>query len=84
VLEIVASAPEGFVVTSLDGRICLRPGVPGSGAASPPRQQARNEPWTAGWAARSGLRLLTAQLREHGALRLFATQLRGEYGSSTM
>jgi transcriptional regulator PpsR len=27
--------------------------------------------------------LLTAQLREHGSLRLFATQMRGEYGSSS-
>ena len=47
-------------------------------------EQARNESLER-WLGRPGVdfNLLTAQLREHGSLRLFATQLRGEYGSST-
>ena len=82
VLEIVASAPEGFVVTSLDGRIIFanRAFLDLSQLAT--EEQARNEPIER-WLGRPGVdfNLLTAQLREHGALRLFATQLRGEYGS---
>jgi transcriptional regulator PpsR len=37
------------------------------------------------WLGRPGVdfNLLTAHLREHGVLRLFATTLRGEYGSTT-
>ena len=47
-------------------------------------EQARNEPIER-WLGRPGVdfSLLTAQLREHGTLRLFATQLRGEYGSNS-
>jgi transcriptional regulator PpsR len=47
-------------------------------------EQARNE-LLERWLGRPGVdfNLLTAQLREHGSLRLFATQLRGEYGSSS-
>ena len=84
VLEIVASAPEGFVVTNLDGRIifCNRAFLDLVQLAT--EEQARNEPIER-WLGRPGVDfgLLTAQLREHGTLRLFATQLRGEYGSSS-
>ena len=47
-------------------------------------EQARNESLER-WLGRPGVdfNLLTAQLREHGSLRLFATQLRGEFGSSS-
>ena len=84
VLEIVASAPEGFVVTSLDGRILFANRAFLDLVQLATEEQARNEPLDR-WLGRPGVdfSLLTAQLREHGALRLFATQLRGEYGSSS-
>ena len=84
VLEIVASAPEGFVVTSLDGRILFANRAFLDLVQLATEEQARNEPLER-WLGRPGVdfNLLTAQLREHGTLRLFATQLRGEYGSSS-
>jgi transcriptional regulator PpsR len=84
VLEIVASAPEGFVVTALDGRILFANRAFLDLVQLATEEQARNEPIER-WLGRPGVdfNLLTAQLREHGALRLFATQLRGEYGSSS-
>ncbi len=84
VLEIVASAPEGFVVTNLDGRILFTNRAFLDLVQLATEEQARNEPLER-WLGRPGVdfNLLTAQLREHGALRLFATQLRGEYGSSS-
>jgi transcriptional regulator PpsR len=84
VLEIVASAPEGFVVTSLDGRILFANRAFLDLVQLATEEQSRNEPIER-WLGRPGVdfNLLTAQLREHGALRLFATQLRGEYGSSS-
>jgi transcriptional regulator PpsR len=84
VLEIVASAPEGFVVTDLDGRILFANRAFLDLVQLATEEQARNESLER-WLGRPGVdfNLLTAQLREHGALRLFATQLRGEYGSNT-
>jgi len=84
VLEIVASAPEGFVVTTLDGRISFANRAFLDLVQLATEEQARNEPLER-WLGRPGVdfNLLTAQLREHGALRLFATQLRGEYGSTS-
>ena len=84
VLEIVASAPEGFVVTSLEGRILFANRAFLDLVQLATEEQARNEPLER-WLGRPGVdfNLLTAQLREHGTLRLFATQLRGEYGSSS-
>jgi len=84
VLEIVASAPEGFVVTNLEGRILFANRAFLDLVQLATDEQARNEPIER-WLGRPGVdfNLLTAQLREHGTLRLFATQLRGEYGSSS-
>lgn len=83
VLEIVASAPEGFVVTNLDGRILFANRAFLDLAQLATEEQSRNESLER-WLGRPGVdfNLLTAQLREHGSLRLFATQLRGEFGSS--
>jgi transcriptional regulator PpsR len=84
VLEIVASAPEGFVVTNLEGRILFSNRAFLDLVQLATEEQSRNEPLER-WLGRPGVdfNLLTAQLREHGALRLFATQLRGEYGSTS-
>lgn len=84
VLEIVASAPEGFVVTDLGGRILYANRAFLDLAQLATEEQSRNESLDR-WLGRPGVdfNLLTAQLREHGSLRMFATQLRGEYGSSS-
>jgi transcriptional regulator PpsR len=84
VLEIVASAPEGFVVTDLNGRILFANRAFLDLVQLATEEQARNESLER-WLGRPGVdfNLLTAQLREHGSLRLFATQVRGEYGSSS-
>ena len=84
VLEIVSSAPEGFVVTDLDGRIVFANRAFLDLVQLATEEQARNESLER-WLGRPGVdfNLLTAQLREHGSLRLFATQLRGEYGTNT-
>jgi transcriptional regulator PpsR len=84
VLEIVAGAPEGFVVTGLDGRILFANRAFLDLVQLATEEQARNESLER-WLGRPGVdfSLLTAQLREHGALRLFATQVRGEYGSNS-
>ena len=83
VLEIVASAPEGFVVTDLDGRIAYANRAFLDLVQLATEEQSRNESLER-WLGRPGVdfNLLTAQLREHGSLRLFATQLRGEFGST--
>ncbi len=84
VLEIVASAPEGFVVTDPSGRILFANRAFLDLVQLATEEQARNESLER-WLGRPGVdfNLLTAQLREHGSLRLFATQLRGEYGSNS-
>jgi transcriptional regulator PpsR len=83
VLDIVSSAPEGFVVTDLNGRVQFANRAFLDLAQLATEEQSRNESLER-WLGRPGVdfNLLTAQLREHGSLRLFATQLRGEFGSS--
>ncbi|MEP6547375.1 MAG: transcriptional regulator PpsR [Gammaproteobacteria bacterium] len=84
VLEIVAGAPEGFVVTGLDGRILFVNRAFLDLVQLATEEQAHNESLDR-WVGRPGVdfRMLSAQLREHGALRLFATQVRGEFGSNS-
>ncbi|MDP9088103.1 MAG: transcriptional regulator PpsR [Pseudomonadota bacterium] len=84
VLEIVAGAPEGFVVTGLDGRILFANRAFLDLVQLASEEQARNESLER-WLGRPGVdfNLLTAQLREHGSLRLFATHVRGEFGSNS-
>jgi len=83
VRDIVSSAPEGFVVTDLNGRVQFANRAFLDLAQLATEEQSRNESLER-WLGRPGVdfNLLTAQLREHGSLRLFATQLRGEFGSS--
>lgn len=84
VLEVVASGPDAFVVTDPTGRITFvnRAFLDMSQLATD--ELARGEPLER-WLGRPGVdfALLTAHLREHGSIRMFATTLRGEYGSST-
>ncbi len=84
VLEIVSSAPEGFVITDLEGRIMFANRAFLDLVQLATEEQVRNESLER-WLGRPGVdfNLLTAQLREHGSLRLFATRMRGEYGSNS-
>ena len=82
-IELMESAPDGIVVTDADGRIVV------ANRAFIEMTQTGSKGRVLGesldrWFGRSGvdLNVLTANLREHGSVRLFATTLHSEYGSS--
>lgn len=82
--KLVESAPDGFVVTDLDGRILT------ANHAFIELAQVANEEQLRGhslerWLGRTGvdLSVLISNLRQRGSVRLFATAMRGEYGIST-
>lgn len=83
-LHAVESAPDAFVVTDLDGRVLA------VNQAFLELAQLANEELARGeslekWLGRTGvdLSVLISNLRQRGAVRLFATRMRGEYGSTT-
>ncbi len=82
-LRLVEQAPDGFVVTSSDGKIIAANHAFLELAELFTEEQIRGESLDK-WLGRPGvdLNVLTANLREQGKVRLFATTLRGEYGSS--
>jgi transcriptional regulator PpsR len=84
VLDLVEGAPDGFVVTDTDGKVLLANRAFLDMAQVATEQQAREETLDR-WLGRPGvdLSVLMANLREHGTVRLFATSIRGNYGSTT-
>jgi transcriptional regulator PpsR len=84
VLEVVASGPDAFVVTDPGGRVTYANRAFLDMAQLATDELARGESLER-WLGRPGVDfgLLTAHLREHGSIRMFATTLRGELGSST-
>ena len=82
-LQVMESAPDALVVTDLEGRILSsnRAFLDLSQLGSD--DQARGELLDK-WLGRTGVdfRVLLSNLRQHGSVRLFATQLRGEYGAT--
>jgi transcriptional regulator PpsR len=82
-LKVVESAPDGFVVTGPDGRILTANTAFLDLAQLATEEQARGES-LGRWLGRPGvdLNVLTASLRQHGSVRLFASTLRGEYGAT--
>ncbi len=82
-LAVVDSLPDGFVVTDLDGRVLTANRAFLDLVQLATEEQARGESLDR-WFARPGvdLNVLLANLRQHGAVRLFASTLRGEYGST--
>lgn len=82
-LEVVESAPDGFVVTDPEGRILTANRAFLDLAQLATEEQVRGEPLDR-WLGRAGvdMNVLTANLRNHGSVRLFATVLRGEYGAT--
>lgn len=82
-LEIVENAPDALVVTDLDGRVLT------VNRAFLELAQIANEEMAVGqslekWLGRTGvdLSVLISNLRQRGAVRLFATQMTGEFGST--
>lgn len=81
-LKLMESAPDGFVVTGLDGRIVTANATFLELTQLPTEEQARGQKLDR-WLGRSGvdLDILTSNLRHHGSVRLFATTMRGELGA---
>jgi transcriptional regulator PpsR len=77
-------SPDGFVVTGSDGRVITANAAFLQLAQLPNESQARGESLDR-WLGRTGvdLEILTANLRQHGSVRLFATTIRGELGESS-
>lgn len=82
-LRVVDNAPDAFVVTDLDGRVLTvnRAFLELTQLASD--ALVKGEPLQK-WLGRSGvdMNVLITNLRQRGTVRLFATTLQGEYGSS--
>lgn len=83
-LAVMERAPDGFVVTDVDGRIITANQAFLDLAELASEVQARGQSLER-WLGRPGvdLNVLVANLRQHGTVRLFSTNIRGEYGSST-
>ncbi len=83
-LRVLENAPDCVVITDADGRILTANSTFLSLAEIATEQQARGESLDR-WLGRPGvdLNVLMANLRQHSTVRLFATMLRGEYGSTT-
>lgn len=83
-LRVLEDAPDGVVITDADGRILSANATFLSLAEIPTEQQARGESLDR-WLGRPGvdLNVLMANLRQYTTVRLFATLLRGEYGTTT-
>ncbi len=82
-LRVVDNAPDAFVVTDMDGRVMTvnRAFLELTQLAS--EALVRGEPLQK-WLGRSGvdMNVLISNLRQRGTVRLFATTLQGEYGST--
>lgn len=83
-LSVMESAPDAFVVTDLDGLILTVNRAFLEMAQLASEEQARGQSLEK-WLGRAGvdLRVLISNLRQHSSVRLFATSMRGEYGSTT-
>lgn len=81
VAQIIERAPDGFVVTDLDGRVLLANHAFVELAQLGSEEQLRDQLLDR-WLGRPGvdLSVMLATLRQQGAVRLFATSLRGELG----
>ncbi len=83
-LQVMESAPDALVVTDLDGRILSVNRAFLDLGQLTTEEQARGATLDK-WLGRTGVdfRVLVSNLRQHGSVRLFATQMRGELGSTT-
>lgn len=83
-IQVIESAPDAFAVTDPEGRVLS------VNRAFLELAQLANEDLARGqslekWLGRTGvdLSVLISNLRQRGAVRLFATRMRGEYGSTS-
>lgn len=83
VLRAVENAPDGFVLTDTEGRILTANHAFIDLAQLATEEQARGESLER-WLGRPGVdfKVLIVNMRQHGSVRLFATTLRGEQGST--
>jgi transcriptional regulator PpsR len=83
-LKLVERAPDGFVVTDAAGRILSTNHAFRDLAQLAGEEQTRGES-LGRWIGQPGVEfdVLLANLRQHGAVRLFATTLRGEFSAGT-
>ena len=83
-LKLVESAPDGFVVSGMDGRIITANAAFLDMIQMTTERQVQGEPLDR-WVGRPGVDLdvLMANLRQRGSVRLFATTLRGDYDTPT-
>jgi transcriptional regulator PpsR len=83
-LRVIENAPDCVVITDSDGRVLSANNTFLALTEIATEQQARGESLDR-WLGRPGvdLNVLMANLRQHDTVRLFATTLRGEYGSIT-
>ncbi|MFC7690385.1 PAS domain-containing protein [Paeniroseomonas aquatica] len=82
-LKLIESVPDAFVVTGQDGRVLT------ANAAFLEMTQLASEEQAVGeqlerWLGQPGVEMevLTANLRQRGPVRLFATTMRGEFGAT--
>ena len=83
-LRLVQSAPDCLVVTDLEGRVLSANAAFIELAQVSTEEQVRGESLDR-WLGRTGvdLSVMISNLRQRGAVRLFATTLRGDYGAVT-
>ena len=83
-LKLVQTAPDCLVVTDIEGRVISANLAFVELAQMTTEEQVRGETLDR-WLGRTGvdLSVLISNLRQRGAVRLFATTLRGEYGAVT-
>ena len=83
-LKLIEAAPDAFVVTDLEGLILTANHAFIDLAQLATEAQVRGQSLER-WLGRTGvdLNVLITNLRQRGAVRLFATVMRGEYGAST-
>ncbi|MHB2167137.1 transcriptional regulator PpsR [Alsobacter sp. R-9] len=83
VMQVVERLPEGFVVTDPEMRILTANAAFLDMAQLATEEQVRGES-LGRWLGRPGIDMdvLSANLREHGSVRLFSTVLRGEFGTT--
>jgi transcriptional regulator PpsR len=83
VQEVLRDMPDAFVVSDPDGKVLLANRAFLDLAQLATEEQARGQALSR-WIGRPGadLPVLLATLREHGVVRLFASSVRGEYGST--
>lgn len=82
-LGVLESSPDGLVVTTVDGEVLTANRAFLDLAQLATAEQVRGQSLDR-WLGRPGVdvRVLLGNLRQHGSVRLFATTLRGEYGST--